>query len=193
MWTVRPHLFLFKFLFFILGGKKMKVFSFDAETNGLWGEAFWIGAIVTDPENETKTFLGHCLCPNPEKWVKNVILPVLEKDKESVFYLNQEELLREFSRFYLKHKKGAHVIVHMGCPVETSLLKSLHSLGFIGDWDGPYPLIDVSAALLLKGENPTSVDQYILKYQLNVGMDINVHNPLYDSKACEVVFRHLMG
>lgn len=30
-----------------------KVFSFDAETNGLWGEAFAIAAIVTEDGRES--------------------------------------------------------------------------------------------------------------------------------------------
>ena len=33
-----------------------KVFSLDAETNGLWGQAFAIGAVIYEDGREVKTF-----------------------------------------------------------------------------------------------------------------------------------------
>ena len=36
------------------------VFSFDAETNGLWGKAFAIGAVLYKNGNETEKFYSRC-------------------------------------------------------------------------------------------------------------------------------------
>jgi len=40
----------------------------------------------------------------------------------------------------------------------------MQELGFIGDWDGPFPLIDISGNLQQVGEDPTSVDNYVKKH-----------------------------
>ena len=42
--------------------------------------------------------------------------------------------------------------------VEAHLIREMHRLGGIGDWDAPYPLYDVSGNLQAASENPTSVD-----------------------------------
>ena len=61
-------------------------------------------------------------------------------------------------------------------------LRDMHAQGVIGDWDGPYPMLDVSGNLQQAGEDPTSVDSYVKKYELSVGeFDGGTHNPLYDS------------
>jgi hypothetical protein len=103
-----------------------------------------------------------------------------------------DELLKAFADFYKSNKADANIIVHMGVPVESSLLKDAHSRGYIGDWDGPFPLIDLAGSLLQAGENPNSVDGYVSKFGLQVA-EGNTHNPLYDSEVAAVVFQHLMG
>jgi hypothetical protein len=110
----------------------------------------------------------------------------------SISHSSYDELLKDFSDFYKSNKSDANIIVHMGVPVESTLLKDSHSLGYIGDWDGPYPLIDLAGSLLQADEDPTSVDSYVTKYGLNVSEN-NTHNPLYDSEVAAVVFSHLQG
>lgn len=38
----------------------MKIFSWDCETNGLWGRAFAIGAVVYEDGVESKKFYARC-------------------------------------------------------------------------------------------------------------------------------------
>lgn len=169
----------------------MKIFSFDAETNGLWGKAFSIAAIVYDNGVEVSRFIGRCPIEGEiNSWVAENVLPKMEDI--SVSHDSYDELLKSFAEFYLANKADASIIVHMGVPVESSLLKDAHSRGYIGDWDGPYPLIDVAGNLQQAGENPTSVDGYVSKFGLKV-TEGNTHNPLYDSEVAAVVFQHLMG
>lgn len=169
----------------------MKIFSFDAETNGLWGQAFSIAAIVYDNGMEVALFIGRCpIEGETNPWVKENVLPKMEDIP--VTHNSYDELLADFAKFYLANKADAHVIVHMGVPVESTLLKDAHVRGFIGDWDGPYPLIDIAGNLQQAGEDPTSVDSYVTKFGLKVSEN-NTHNPLYDSEVAAVVFSHLQG
>lgn len=167
-----------------------KIFSFDAETNGLWGQAFSIAVIVYDESGkEIARFIGRCpIEGDVNPWVAENVLPEMTDIPES--HGSYDELLADFAKFYLENKTDADIIVHMGVPVEATLLKDAHSRGYIGDWDGPFPLIDLAGCLQQAGENPTSCDEYVTKYGLEVS-EGNSHNPLYDSEVAAVVYRHL--
>lgn len=172
----------------------MRVFSFDAETNGLWGEAFAIGALVYDEDGaEIARFAGRL--PDTEvtdTWVRENVLPKIVGIP--VTHNTYEALLVSFAEFYKANKTGADVLVHMGFIVEVKILRDLHVAGLIGDWDAPYPLLDVSGNLQQAGEDPTSVDSYVKKHELSVGeFEGGTHNPLYDSAAAAVVYRHLLA
>ena len=53
------------------------ILSFDAETNGLWGQAFAIGAILYNPEGkEIDRFVGRCpIEEDVNSWVAENVLP----------------------------------------------------------------------------------------------------------------------
>jgi len=110
----------------------------------------------------------------------------------AVTHTDYPSMLTDFAKFYMANKADADVLVHMGYIVETKVLRDMHDTGLIGDWDGPYPLLDVSGNLQQAGEDPTSVDSYVKKHSLSVGeFESGTHNPLYDSAAAAVVYRHL--
>jgi len=170
-----------------------KIFSFDAETNGLWGQAFAIGVLVYDEQGtEVTRFVGRL--PDTEvtdEWVRTNVLPQLTA--VAVTHDDYDALLADFAKFYLANKQDADVVVHMGVPVESTLLKDMHTRGLIGDWDGPYPLHDVAGYLAQAGEDPASVDGYVRKHGLVIVGDFagGTHNPLYDSEVAAQVYMHL--
>ncbi len=170
-----------------------KIFSFDAETNGLWGTAFAIGALVYDESGqEIARFFGRLSDEAvTDQWVRNNVLPTLSG--LPVTHESYDALLSGFAKFYLANKEGCDVLAHMGYIVETKLLRDAHDMGFIGDWDGPYPLFDVSGNLQQAGYDPTSVDAYVKKHGLEVPDFGATHNPLYDSAVAAVVYRHLLS
>ncbi len=171
-----------------------KIFSFDAETNGLWGQAFAIGALVYDENgNEIARFVGRL--PDSvvtDEWVKENVLPKIQNIP--VTHTDYDSLLASFADFYNANRKDADVIVHMGFIVEVKILRDLHERKLIGDWDAPYPLYDISGNLQAAGADPTSVDKYVAEHNLSVGeFEGGTHNPLYDSAVAAVVYRHLLG
>lgn len=170
-----------------------KIFSFDAETNGLWGQAFAIGALVYDEQGaEIARFVGRL--PDTEvtdSWVKENVLPKITDIP--VTHADYDALLADFAAFYKVNKANADVVVHMGYIVEVKILRDLHAAGLIGDWDGPYPLYDLSGNLQAVGADPTSVDKFAAEHGLSVGeFEGGTHNPLYDSAVAAVVYRHLL-
>jgi len=175
--------------------KSRRIFSFDAETNGLWGQAFAIGALVYDEAGaEVARFVGRCpIQEEVNSWVAENVLPQMTEVSES--HSDYESLLADFAKFYLAEKAEADIVVHMGVPVESRVLIDMHSLGLIGDWDGPFPLHDVAGFLASAGEDPTSVDGYVAKHGLVLPENFagGTHNPLYDGAVAAQVYMHLRG
>lgn len=171
------------------------VFSFDAETNGLWGRAFAIGALAYDIHgNEVARFLGRL--PDgvvTDPWVREHVLPALGDIPAT--HEVYDELLRAFAAFYRRHRVGADVVVHVGFPVEVRVLLDAHAAGLIADDEGPFPLIDVAGCLAQAGEDPLSVDAYLRTHGIvlpGVG-HAAPHHPLRDAAAAAAVYRHLGG
>lgn len=87
----------------------------------------------------------------------------------------------------MENKEDAIVLVHMGLPVEAKLFLDAHALGILGDWDAPYPLVDISAI----PEIGVSVDTYNKNNRINLPeMEGGTHNPMYDSLAAAYAYDH---
>lgn len=173
----------------------MKIFSFDAETNGLWGQAFAISAAVYEDGKLVASFTAY-LGPDgvTDQWVRDNVLPKLiglTKTHDSY-----DAMLSAFAEFYKANADGADVIAHMGVPIESRLLIDMHQKGLIGDWDGPFPFLDVASVLKAKGYDPTSVDSYNKEFGLMDDVPeaegLASHHPLYDSVAAAQAYMHLM-
>lgn len=168
--------------------KNFLCLSIDAETNGLWGQAFSIGATLTLGSDILATFVARC--PIEEKtdsWVLENVLPKMEAIPET--HESYESMLKSFIDFYMEKKQGAQVIVHMGLPVESRLFQDAHKMGILGDWDAPYPLVDIAAL----PEISTSVDSYNKKSGIEVPDFGGTHNPLYDAMAAALAYNHWMN
>lgn len=168
------------------------IFSIDCETNGLYGEAFAVAAVVTsDTGTVVASFLGRCPIDGPlDKWVAENVWPKIEDVPTN--FSSAREMRDAFWAFWLQHRNGADVVAHIGHPVETGFFRTcVADDSFQRMWDGPFPLHEVATALRLAGEEPISVDAYIGKHGLTVPFDGSTHHPMYDAHAAAVVWRHL--
>lgn len=165
----------------------MKLFSYDAETNGLWGESFSIGAIVADENgNEVDRFLGRCpIREEVDPWVRENVLPQMKEVQ--ITAATYEEMLADFIHFWMKYKDETTTITHMGMIVESKLWRDARKFGFLGYWDAPYLTADVCTY----ADIGDSVDDYCRRRGINVNpADFagGTHNPLYDSAAALKAF-----
>lgn len=165
-----------------------KVFSFDAETNGLYGKAFAISAVVQNEDGSVKEFLARCPIEGEvNEWVAENVLPPMDFVEET--HSDYDSMLKDFMQFYMDNKENADVIVHMGVPVEAKLFIDGVDKGYIGEFDGPYPLIDVSAF--------PEVRDSVATYNKNNNVEMEnvmggTHNPLYDSYEALATYNHWM-
>ena len=88
-----------------------------------------------------------------------------------------EEMFNAFAEFFLKNKADADVIFHIGIPVEARVILDMHDKGFIGDWDGAYPWLDIAGYLKQTGFNCTSVATYNADHGIEVPQRNLVERP----------------
>lgn len=168
-----------------------KVFSVDAEVDGLYGRAFSIAVTVRKDGHEIAAFSGRIGDEHvTNEWVRGNVLPALGDMK--VTHSSSVELEEAFWSFWLSQKDGATVIAHCGSPVESGLFRrcawrDLATRSF----QGPFPLHELATLLLAAGEDPLSADKYVKRYGLAVPFDGVAHHPMYDAVVAAVVWEHL--
>jgi len=153
----------------------MNIFCFDAETDGLYGEVFAIGAVVMNEQGEIlDQFAQKCLYPEiMSQWVRDNCLPQLMEIEDC----GSRAFLREnFWKFYMKHRDSCVIMADVAYPVEADLLRkcvedNLAEREFLG----PYPLIDISSLFFFCGISP---DMNRIDFAQARGKP---HNPLEDA------------
>jgi hypothetical protein len=76
----------------------------------------------------------------------------------------------------------------MGYIVEAFLFREMHDNGLIGDFEGPYPMFDISSDLLNAYADPISPDAYIENHGIDIEFAGGTHNPLYDAIVAAKVY-----
>lgn len=172
----------------------MKIFSVDAETDGLYGRAFSIAVTVREDGVETAKFEGRIpdSCVSDE-WVLEKVLPALTN--MTVTHESSDELEEAFWTFWISQKADAIVIAHCGSPVEADLFRRCVERDTTNRrWDEPYPAIhDVATLLLARGEDPSSVDSYNSNHGITVPFSGVSHHPMYDAVSAAMAWEHAIG
>ena len=155
----------------------MKYFSFDVETDGLYGEPFAIAAVVVDENGRLlDQFCEKCVAPGiADPWTKENCLPYLNEipDCES-----RAALRRHFWDFYTRYRAKCVIVADVPYPVEAGLLRvcveeNLKERKFLG----PFPLIDVASVLFARGVDP------LVDRNAYTGRSGQRHHPLDDAVA----------
>lgn len=130
----------------------MNVFSVDAETDGLYGPIWAIGAVVLDGMNEVDRFAGQ-IDPDvvTDPWVRENIVPVVDLPR----FPSRQALLNAFWWFWMEDRGSAVAVADFGAPVEAGLFRACVSLNKAErTFQGPYPLHELGTALYLAGQDP---------------------------------------
>ncbi len=173
----------------------MRVISLDCESNGLHGRAFAAAAVLTDHDgHEADIWKGRCpITGEVDSWVAANVLPAIEDMPEDLAsYGDLVRGWRDWYRYAHQQWPEVLVVVHVLWPVEARFLLDAHPADLADIYPGPYPIDDVAGYLRAAGRDPKSVDRYLATYGLPKPAG-SPHHPLYDARAAERAFRHLMG
>lgn len=150
---------------------------FDVESVGLHGEAFAVGWVVINLAGDLISE-GFSAC-NPSyvpgtsegrDWV--------EENCHFEFTTDDPTLVKEaFWSAWLNWKKeGTMLAADCAWPVEARfLIRCVDLRNEERQWEGPYPLIDISSVLLAKGMDP-------LETYPRLSAELPAHNPLCDAR-----------
>lgn len=165
----------------------VRIFSFDAEPEGLYGPPFAIGAVVLgDSDTPESVFGGYTEPINPiHPWVQERLAAAQQLDNH---HDTREELLEAFWTFWLANRQNAVCVSDWGSPVESGLMRRCVAVNESErQFLGPTPLHEVSTALLC-GEIDPNVDR--IAFSGLVGM--TKHNPVDDALASAICFRKIL-
>jgi hypothetical protein len=163
----------------------MKIFCFDAETDGLYGQVWAIGAVVLGDGDVAR--FGAQVDPAvvTDPWVRKAVVPVVDLPRFS----SRDDLLNGFWAFWLAHKDGADCVADVGHPVESGLFRACVELDLPARrWDGPYPMHELATALLMAGVDP-DVD----RREYCGAADLVRHHPVDDAMASALCWQQVAG
>lgn len=168
-----------------------KLFSVDAEVDGLYGKSFAIAVTIRRNGQEIAKFEGRI--PDSaisDSWVKDNVLPALAN--MPITHQTSEDLEEAFWTFWMQQKDDVTVIAHCGSPVESGLFRRCIERNLDErQWNGPYPAIhDVATILLALDEKPDSVDSYNKDHEIEVPFDGTTHHPMYDAASAAVCWEY---
>lgn len=131
-----------------------RILSFDAESNGLHGEAFAVGAVLLNPDgSDAETFYARCLIDGPiDPWVRDNVLPALADAPET--HATPRAMRDAFWSWLTARQSEALVVVDCGWPVEAGLLIACVSDDPSRAFKGPYPMHEVASLLFAVGRDP---------------------------------------
>lgn len=164
----------------------MKIFCFDAETDGLYGPVWAVGAVVLDSANGWLARFGAQLDPDTvtDPWVRQHVVPVVDLPR---FSRGREDLLNAFWAFWVTHKEDAVCVADVGAPVEAGLFRACVELDLAArQWEGPLPLHELATALLMAGVDP-DVD----RREYSGATGLVPHNPVDDATASALCWQQV--
>lgn len=180
-----------------------KIFSVDAEVDGLYGRAFAIAVTVREDGHEVASFAGRIGDEFvTDRWVQENVLPALSGME--VTHTSPDELEEAFWAFWEEtfidgpYGPGPDpqlaVVAHCGDPVESGLFARCVLRDELSrKFKGPLPLHEVGSLLLALVEDPSSVDGYVERHGLTVPFAGVSHHPMYDAAVAASVWEHAMA
>ncbi len=157
-----------------------RLFVFDVESIGLYGEGFAAAFVVVDPDG-AEIDSGTYVC-SPERargsekdraWIMAHVAPHLGR----ALYAHPSDVRYAFWKAMQHWKEqGALIFADCAVPVEAKFLADRYKDVFPpSPFDGPYPLHEVATVLLCAGLDPLATYQ-------RLPSELPVHDPLCDAR-----------
>lgn len=171
----------------------------DCESAGLRGEIFSAAIIYPSGELLFEGFYRH-----PDLRTNHWLRENVEPNLSGVEYTDRKAFLSAAADAWRFGKeifgwepwgpgngKALACVAHMGSPVEANFFQQLFDAGLIGEFDGPYPLLDTAPLLTAKGYDPTSEQAFAEKVGIKLPDGFKPHSALSDAQLTRLVWRYL--
>ncbi len=165
-----------------------KIFGVDAETNGLYGPVWAVGAVAFDPATQavTATFRGQLSVDVvTDDWTRRNVVPVVDLPR----YKSAGELLEAFWTFWEAHggRGDVEAVADVQTPVEAGLFRACVQRDRARrEFAGPYPLHELASALWMAG-----LDPHLDRREFCGRPDLVAHDPVADAMVAALCWSKL--
>ena len=174
--------------------KRQSMIFIDCESAGLRGQIFAAAIMAEDGEVLFDGFYRHDSLKTNE-WLRENVEPNLT----GIEFPNRDTFLRAAAaawgfakeRYGVGEYKSLAAVAHMGSPVGANFFQELFEAGLIGEFAGPYPLLDTAPLLLASGYDPDSEQTYAEKIGLSMPKGYKPHSALSDAALTRAVWQSL--
>lgn len=163
------------------------IFSVDAETDGLYGPVWAIGAVVYDPNSDGDGVIDAFEAQiDPaehvtNQWVRDNIVPVVDLPRLP----DRPALLEAFWAFWERYRDSTLCLADFGAPVEAGLFRACIERDLdTRQWRGPYPLHELGSVLAAG-----RVDPDVDRREYAEAPHLIPHNPVDDAVAAVLCWR----
>jgi hypothetical protein len=172
---------------------RMKLLSFDVESNGLHGPAFAVGAVLVDATGKvTDEFQARCPLPGTvDPWVEQHVLPPMKDMAQT--HANAASMRASFWKWYWAAKaKADYVLACNPYPVEARFLIACQddNLG-TRYFEHPFPLLDLGTLYVAAGVT-TGTQRDTLLAEVSAGTPNLEHHPRWDAWVAALVALKLL-
>lgn len=157
----------------------------DCESAGLRGEVFACAMV-----NESGVVIFNGFYRHPALRTNDWLRENVEPNLTGTEYLKREAFLKAAADAWMINKGPA--VAHMGSPVESNFFQEMWVHGFIGEFDGPYPLHDTAPLLLAAGYASDSEQEYADESGLILPDGYIPHSALSDAQLTRLVWMSLV-
>jgi len=164
----------------------MKIFSFDVESIGLHGEGFAVGYVLID--DGVEQYAGYvavdpAIARGPvesRQWVAENV-PHIVPSHDSLVQMRNAF----WDHLQAAKAEGAIILSDCGWPVEANFLSAcVADQPETRTWQGPYPLVDVSALVVATGGDPTATRE-------RFPSELPAHHPVSDARQSARIWMQL--
>jgi hypothetical protein len=164
-------------------GEKTHLFSFDVETDDLYGETFAVGVSIWDLKTkEIISTLGLYaeLSAVKSQWCQDNIVKTLltvEHNAQFVQLPCRKDMREIFWNFYMAWRDKAIILGDFQSPCESGFMRQCVMDNLKKrEWLGPYPMHELGTMLAMVNLDP-DLDRFIFSGCNNLVK----HNPIHDS------------
>ncbi len=174
----------------------MKYLFLDCESAGLRGEIFAAALLGNDGETLFDGFFRHPALQN-NQWLRENVEPNLTGQEFPDLLAFQTAFAAAYEAARATHGQGEYkslaVVAHCGAPVEANFFQQLFEAGLIGEFAGPYPLLDTAPLLAGAGYDPTSEQGYADTVGIRLPDGYKVHSAASDADLTRLVWKSLVS
>ena len=129
-------------------------------------------------------------------WIKENVLHEWSEEDNVKVVDSFDELLKEFSEWWLMNKGDSEILWHMGITVESGMFRKCFERGYLEEFDTPYIPVELSTVLGMIGKSPEYPELYLKDVNCKVDKGVEPRgssDPVYNAEVALTAYKHIIS